>query len=144
MIDTIIPEYNPLKEKAKRPREVTQEVSGIQVGDAIIDPELLYKLAQSGANNMELADFFGTSESQIRYYFTNYLQKARSSLKIKLRRAQLKVAIENENPTMLIWLGKNILGQSDSQAEVAAEQVLPWLTETVEDATQTNTTSDTE
>lgn len=30
-----------------------------------------------------------------------------------LRRAQWKKAVDEGNPTMLIWLGKNMLGQSD-------------------------------
>jgi hypothetical protein len=34
--------------------------------------------------------------------------------KISLRRAQLRVAL-NGNPTMLIWLGKQLLGQRDVQ-----------------------------
>lgn len=123
-----IPDYDPLKEKAKNPRETTVEQTGIKVGDAVIDPETLYKLALMGANNIELADWFGTSESQIRYYFTNYLQKARASLKMKLRRAQLKVALEDYNPTMLIFLGKALLSQSENPITADDNKVLPWST----------------
>jgi hypothetical protein len=37
--------------------------------------------------------------------------------KASLRRAQLKLAMEG-NPTMLIWLGKNLLGQKDMTQRV--------------------------
>lgn len=30
-----------------------------------------------------------------------------------LRRAQWKAAVENNNPTMLVWMGKQMLGQKD-------------------------------
>lgn len=135
-----IPDYTGEGERVKNPKEIEYTTSGIKVGGKIIDPELLYRLAQWGASNVELADFFGTNESQIRYYFNEYLSKARASLKLKLRRAQLKVAIENENPTLLIWLGKNILGQSDTQINTDDDKVLPWNTEDLEDYTDADTT----
>lgn len=131
-----IPEYTGEGEKVKNPRNGNVNVSGVFVSNKIIDPELLYKLAIMGATNRELGDFFGVPEAQIRYYFTQYLEKARSALKIKLRRAQLKVAIENENPTMLIWLGKNILGQSDSVVDTTEDKILPWVTHTEDQDTQ--------
>mgnify|MGYP000291077337 CR=1 FL=1 len=128
-----IPDYNPDVEKAKKPREDTLEVNGIRVGDTVIDPETLYKLASIGASNRELADWFGTSESQIRYYFTQYLQKARAALNMKLRRAQLKVAIEKENPALLIFLGKAMLGMSENAVTSETEKTLPWISEQLED-----------
>lgn len=44
--------------------------------------------------------------------FTDYYKSASASGKMSLRRKQLEVAMSG-NPTMLIWLGKNQLGQSD-------------------------------
>ncbi len=35
--------------------------------------------------------------------------------KVSLRRAQFKLAVEKRHPTMLIWLGKQMLGQQDTQ-----------------------------
>jgi len=35
--------------------------------------------------------------------------------KVSLRRAQFRAAVENLNPTMLIWGGKQMLGQRDVQ-----------------------------
>jgi hypothetical protein len=33
--------------------------------------------------------------------------------KMSLRRAQFKAAVEDHQPTMLVWMGKQMLGQSD-------------------------------
>lgn len=128
-----IPPYDPTIEKCGLPKTEEIVTTGIRIGrgdtSAVVDPETVYKLALMGATNVEIADWWGTTEQSIRYRFSEYLAKARSSLKIKLRRAQLKVAIENENPTMLIWLGRNMLGQSEQVVGNDTEKVLPWITE---------------
>jgi hypothetical protein len=45
-----------------------------------------------------------------------------------LRQAQIKLALSG-NAVMLIWLGKNILGQSDSGLSDQSKPVLPWNNE---------------
>jgi len=52
--------------------------------------------------------------------------------KQRLRAAQLKLAL-NGDRTLLIWLGKNILGQSESPISNESTQILPWIEETKED-----------
>ena len=130
-----IPKYDPTIEKCGTPREEEITVTGIRIGrgetSAVVDPETVYKLALIGANNVEIAEWFGVTEQSIRYRFSEYLTKARASLKMKLRRAQLKVAIENESVPMLIWLGRNMLGQSENIASPESEKILPWNTEPV-------------
>jgi hypothetical protein len=61
----------------------------------------------------------------LRYNFSVELVKGREALKQSLRRAQLTVAL-NGNPTMLIWLGKQYLGQSENTLETNENQILPW------------------
>ena len=137
-----IPPYDPAIEKCGNPREEEITVTGIRIGrgetSAVVDPEKVYKLALMGATNVEIAEWYGVTEQSIRYRFNEYLSKARSSLKIKLRRAQLKVAIENENPTMLIWLGKQMLGQSENVVGAESEKVLPWISEESAESDETN------
>ena len=137
-----IPPYDPAIEKCGNPREEEITVTGIRIGrgetSAVVDPETVYKLALMGATNVEIAEWYGVTEQSIRYRFNEYLSKARSSLKIKLRRAQLKVAIENENPTMLIWLGKQMLGQSENVVGAESEKVLPWISEESAESDETN------
>ena len=77
-----------------------------------IDTEQVEKLASYGCSNTEIADFFGCTEGLIRKSYSEFLTKGRSKGKIRLRQLQHKCA-EDGNVTMLIWLGKQRLGQSD-------------------------------
>ena len=77
-----------------------------------IDTEEVQKLAKYGMTNVEIADFFGCDESLIRKSYSEYLTKGRAKMKLRLRQLQWKSA-EKLNAVMLIWLGKQMLGQSD-------------------------------
>lgn len=77
-----------------------------------IDAKHVEQLAALGAKNTEIADFFGCSVDTITRRFAENLAKGRSNLKMSLRRWQLKSA-EKGNATMLVWLGKQTLGQVD-------------------------------
>lgn len=48
--------------------------------------------------------------------FTTFSKQKRAGGKKSLRRAQFQTAVEGKNPTLLIWLGKQMLGQSDDPA----------------------------
>ena len=127
-----IPDYDPAAEQRGNPKMGEVTTTGIVVGrgetQKIIDPEIVYKLASIGCNDREICDWLGVTESTLRFNFRGYMTKARSQLNQTLRRKQLQVALEG-NPTLLIWLGKNILGQSESQITTEQHQVLPWLSE---------------
>jgi hypothetical protein len=82
-----------------------------------IDADQVYKLALLQATNKEIGDFFGCSPDTIENRFSGVLTKARADRKIRLRRAQMKQALGG-NVTMLIWLGKQYLGQAEKVAEV--------------------------
>jgi len=92
----------------------------------ILDPRQVYRLASMGASNYEIADFFGVSEGHIRKNHSDTVRLGRSNLKMKLRQAQMREAMAG-NVTMLIWLGKNVLRQSDSgERDQEDNQPLPW------------------
>jgi len=135
----MIPEYDPTVEKCGKPKKEIMEVEGIRIGrgttQKIVDPETVYKLAELGCNNIEIADWYGITEQSLRYSFSEYMKKARASLKMKLRRAQFDAAF-NGNSALLIFLGKQYLGQSDSPYSNDDDKVLPWTTdiEQTEDA----------
>ena len=82
-----------------------------------INTEKLEQLASFGCTNIELASFFGCTESLLRKSYSEFLTKGREKGKIRLRQAQWKSALGSEkhppNVTMLIWLGKQVLGQTD-------------------------------
>jgi len=46
--------------------------------------------------------------------FSKAYKNGFSSMKMKLSEAQVKTAIEEHNSTLLVWLGKQYLGQSDN------------------------------
>ena len=46
--------------------------------------------------------------------FSKAYKKGFSGMKMKLSEAQVKTAIEDRNPTLLVWLGKQHLNQKDS------------------------------
>lgn len=75
-----------------------------------IDPKTIIGFARLGATNVEIADHFNCDEGTIRKRFSDILTKERASRKIKLREMQWKLA-EKGNLGMLIWLGKQELGQ---------------------------------
>ncbi len=70
----------------------------------------------------EFAGWFGCSEDTIeravkrerRMGFAEYLKQKRAGGKVSLRRAQWVSALSGDK-TLLIWLGKQYLGQVDSQ-----------------------------
>jgi hypothetical protein len=78
----------------------------------VIDSAVVETLAKVGATNCEIADHFMVDEGTIRKRFSDLLAKARSTRKIKLREMQWKLA-EKGNLGMMIWLGKQELGQSE-------------------------------
>jgi len=116
------------KRDPNKPRKTGEKtVEGVVVGrdKKIIPPEDVFKLANIGCKDREIASWFGIDSNTLRYNFSVELLKGRESLKHSLRRAQITVAL-NGNPTLLIWLGKQMLGQSDLPIDSEATQVLPW------------------
>ena len=71
-----------------------------------------------------MSDFFGVPANTLKYNFSDLVAKGRSETKQALRRAQIKLALGG-NATMLIWLGKNILGQQETP-QAQGKEVLPW------------------
>ena len=79
-----------------------------------IDVKQIEQLASFGCTNTEIASFFGCSSDLLEKSYSEFLTKGRDKGKIKLRQLQWRTA-EQGNVTMLIWLGKQVLGQADKQ-----------------------------
>ena len=90
-----------------------------------IDTVQLQKLATLGCTNKEMGDFFGCSAALLEKSYSEFLTKGRAEQKMRLRQLQWK-ACENGNVSMLIFLGKNMLGQQDRIEETQLEEPLPW------------------
>ena len=74
--------------------------------------EKVEQLASFGCTNREIASYFECSESLLSKSYSSFITKGRDKGKIRLRQLQYKAA-ERGNTSMLIWLGKQILGQTD-------------------------------
>jgi hypothetical protein len=126
------PPPDPSKTGNKPKKLKALEVMGYEVGRGlrkrIVNPDDVYKLAQIGSTDREIARWFDIDENTLRYNFSDVLEKGRTELKQSLRMAQLKLALSG-NAVMLIWLGKNILGQSDNAAASEENKPLPWTEE---------------
>jgi len=90
-----------------------------------IDEELLFKLAECHCNLNEIAYILGVTTNTIKNRFQHVFDRGQAAGKMRLRKAQYHKAIEG-NPVMLIWLGKNILGQKDDPSTGDEDLPLPW------------------
>ena len=77
-----------------------------------IDAEKVEMLSSFGCSTVEIAKLHNCDEQTIRTRFKPEIQRGRESMKIKLRQLQWKTAEQGSN-AMLIFLGKQYLGQSD-------------------------------
>jgi hypothetical protein len=77
-----------------------------------IEPWQVYKLARIGCTDAEIGTILGCSEDTLTNRFSEHLRKGREKMRMSLRRMQYKAA-QTGNITMLIWLGKQYLKQSD-------------------------------
>ncbi len=85
--------------------------------EAEIDLEEMQKWARAGATYPEIAQRLGISHATLekrllRPDFKKAYDEARAEMIISLRSKQVQLAMAG-NPTMLIWLGKQFLGQKD-------------------------------
>lgn len=86
-----------------------------------IDFKQLDQLCAIQCTQEEVASFFECSidtieariKEQFGMTFPEYFEEKKSSGRISLRRAQFQSAVTKQNPTMMIWLGKQYLNQSD-------------------------------
>jgi hypothetical protein len=120
----------PRKKTGNKPKQLKEATYlGIEVGRGetkkIINPRDVEKLAAIGMKNSEIAEWFGIDDSTLSYNFKQEITKGKLNLIQSLRRAQISVALGG-NPTLLIWLGRNLLGQSDSPINNEALAPLPW------------------
>jgi hypothetical protein len=130
MQESDVPQPTTKKKTGNKPKDlVTVEVTGYEVGRGItkrvVFDEDVYKLAAMGCSNAEISRWFGVDENTLTYNFSEIIGKGREHLKQSLRQAQIKLALGG-NAVMLIWLGKNILGQSDAPLNNEANAPLPW------------------
>jgi hypothetical protein len=89
-----------------------------------ITPKLIERYAQAGVPDQVIADRFLVDVSLIQTEYADVLRSARAMRDIALRGCQLELARKLNGP-MLVWLGKNELGQSNSRDD--EEMKLPEI-----------------
>lgn len=71
-------------------------------------------MAAIGLSVKEIAAVLGCSHDTIARRFKHQLDSGWENMRASLKRAQYEAAVKKGNTTMLIWLGKQHLGQSDN------------------------------
>ena len=90
-----------------------------------LDTKLIERLSSIFCTNEEIASVVECHADTLADNFSEYLKKGRSRGKMSLRRMQFEKA-QTGNTTMLIWLGKQMLGQKDRLETSEEAQPLPW------------------
>jgi len=108
-------------------------VKGIIVGQGdnkrVIPLEEVKKLAQLHLSYTDMAEYFGVKLSTFKDHFHSVCEREKQKTKQRLMYAMLQNATEKMNPTIQIWLSKNLLGFTDQPINSNEDKVLPWLDE---------------
>ncbi len=89
-----------------------------------IDAKMVEKLASIGCTGDEIASVLDCCRDTLYARFSDSLKKGQNQAKVALRRLQWQSATSG-NITMQIWLGKNMLGQSNlHEVEISDKQVV--------------------
>lgn len=103
-------------------------VIGRVIGRAktVIPEDQVAELARLHSTNKEMADFFDVPLQTFVDNFRDIITKNRLVTKQRLRKAQLDLALKKHDRVMLIFLGKQMLGQSDNPISDDSTEILPW------------------
>lgn len=91
-----------------------------------LDREQIWKLACMQCTLREIGDVMDVSHETIRNHFGDLVEQGQSVGKKSLRRAQWEKALSDKSDRMLIFLGKQYLGQSDAPKGGEEDTPLPW------------------
>lgn len=112
------------KNEAKNTEEKQDKTKGRP--KAKIDIEVLRRLCEIQCTQKEMSFVLGVSTDTLNRHFKMEMETGKALGKIALRRAQYRNAVEKNNVTMQIWLGKNMLSQSDNALDGDETMILPW------------------
>ena len=127
--NAIAPEYHAQPKRRYGEKTIKGIVIGRGDNKQVIPLEQVRKLASLNCSYKDMAKFFGVHENTFRDNFRGEVEKARESTKHRLMEAMLTNAIDRMNPTVQIWLSKNLLGFSDNPQADGSAIPLPWSTD---------------
>jgi hypothetical protein len=93
----------------KQPREDDPKIGRPLIK---IDPATVGTLAGIGCSNKEIAAVVGCSVDTLADRFSMEIEKGKENGKTRLRKKQFELALGG-NVALLIWLGKQMLGQAE-------------------------------
>ena len=88
-----------------------------------IDETQVEAMASIGCTVEEIALVLGCSERTLQSRFCTPMKRGRARINRSLRRKQVDLALGG-NVTMLIWLGKQMLGQREKTDAIVREEVV--------------------
>lgn len=103
-----------------------------------INLEELKKLCRLNCTMPEISSYFDIPLRTLEDRYTNDMEvrtaidKGRNEGKLSLRRKQIQIMDETNNPTMAIWLGKQLLGQRDKHDVITEDKATNKLTEALD------------
>jgi len=109
-----IAQIKPVKKRKKPTNKVGRPKINLNL-------EELERLSRLNCTMPEISAYFDIPLRTLEDKFTNEvdvrkaIEKGRATGKLSLRRRQIQIMKETNNPTMAIWLGKQMLGQTDKQ-----------------------------
>jgi len=101
------------EEELKNMKKVPKDKTKVGRPKLNIDGEKISKWISYGATVREIADVENCSEDHIHTVFREKITKGKAERNIRLRKAQFELGLGG-NCSMLIWLGKQYLGQKDT------------------------------
>jgi DNA-binding CsgD family transcriptional regulator len=105
-------EDKEVKKKAGRPK-------------AKIDVEMIEKLAKIHCTPREMGYIMGVDHRTIIKHHGDVIERGKANGRLAIRRKQIEVALSGDK-TLLIWLGKVLLNQSETQMHDEDSKILPW------------------
>lgn len=101
-------------EKVRKVKAKAEERS-VHIGRPFkeLDEAEIYKMAKEGATLEEMSVTLDASPTLLHKRYDAVIKRGQAYLNKSLRRKQVDLALKGDR-TMLIWLGKNLLGQRDS------------------------------
>ncbi len=85
-----------------------------------VNEGVILALAKVGCTAAEIAAEVQVSQDTVERNFADTLKRGRDLARLSLRRMQWRAA-QNGSNTMLVWLGKQLLGQKDSPLDINAK-----------------------
>ena len=96
----------------------------------VIPEEEFLKLARLHCTWKEISDFYDVPVGTLRDNFADLYKKGTVETNQRLRKAQLDLALNKHDRVMLIWLGKQMLGQAENPTNSDENMILPWNEDT--------------